>query len=382
MKTARAATFAAAGVALLLVSGAAFAVSVNEIRMWRAPDRTQMVVDLDGPILYRVYTVENPFRVVVDMPGTVLGGRLPKSTIALVKKIRAGHPKPHVLRLVLDMARQVPHKAYLLPPGSGRNYRLVLTFPGDKPVAAKPKPAPPPKQKRPRKSPIIVAVDAGHGGEDPGAIGKRGTREKDVVLAVATDLARRIDKAPGMRAFLIRKGDYYVNLRKRINLAYQAGATLFVSIHADAVTNRSARGSSVYALSLKGASSETARRLARRENLSDFSAGINLHGADPDVAAAMMDMSMTSAINDSKILGAEVLKELKKIGPLHSERVEQAGFAVLKSPDIRSILVETAYISNPKEEKLLRSRKHRRKLAQAILRAIQNFCRRHKEACS
>lgn len=382
MKTARAVTLVAAGMALLLAGNAAFAVSVNEIRMWRAPDRAQVVVDLDGPILYRVYTVENPFRLVVDMPGTVLGGKLPKSTIALVKKIRAGQPKPHVLRLVLDLARKAPHKVYLLPPGSGRNYRLVLTFPGGEPAVAKPKPAPPPKQKRPRNSPIIVAVDAGHGGEDPGAIGKRGTREKDVVLAVATDLARRIDKAPGMKAFLIRKSDYYVNLRKRVNLAHQAGATLFVSIHADAVTNRSARGSSVYALSLKGASSETARRLARRENLSDFSAGINLRGADPDVAVAMMDMSMTSTINDSKLLGAEVLKELKKIGPLHSERVEQAGFAVLKSPDIRSILVETAYISNPKEEKLLRSRKYRRKLAQAILRAIQNFCRRHKEACS
>jgi len=167
-----------------------------------------------------------------------------------------------------------------------------------------------------------------------------------------------------------------------VHLATQAGATVFVSIHADGVTNRSARGSSVYALSLKGASSETARRLARRENLSDFSAGINLRGADPDVAVAMMDMSMTSTINDSKLLGAEVLKELKKIGPLHSAKVEQAGFAVLKSPDIRSILVETAYISNPKEEKLLRSRKYRRKLAQAIFRAIQNFCRRHREACS
>jgi N-acetylmuramoyl-L-alanine amidase len=215
-------------------------------------------------------------------------------------------------------------------------------------------------------------IDPGHGGEDPGARGRK-THEKNVVLEIARRLKKRIDAREGMRAELTRTGDYYVNLRRRSALARQKRADLFISIHADAFTSPSARGASVYALSLRGATSESARLLANRENLSDLAGGVNLAEKDALLAEVLLDLSMSNTVSESLRFGAEVLDELKKIGRVHSRRVEQAGFVVLKSPDVPSILVETAYITNPGEEKLLRSAKHQKRLANAIMAGVERY---------
>ena len=215
-------------------------------------------------------------------------------------------------------------------------------------------------------------IDPGHGGEDSGARGRR-AYEKTVVLQIAKRLLTLINAEPGMQAELTRKGDYYVNLRKRSALARQRRADIFVSVHADAFKDSRARGASVYALSLRGATSESAKILANKENLSDLAGGINLADKDDLLAEVLLDLSMSSTINESISFGREVLDELKKIGRVHSKRVEQAGFVVLKSPDVPSILVETAYITNPEEEKLLRSEKHQNRLAKAILNGIKRY---------
>jgi N-acetylmuramoyl-L-alanine amidase len=222
----------------------------------------------------------------------------------------------------------------------------------------------------------MVVVDPGHGGRDPGAVGQRRTREKDVVLNISKKLHDRINAVPGMRAVLTRKGDYYISLRGRIGIARKLHADLFVSVHADAVTRRSARGSSVYALSQRGATSETARLLADKENASDLVGGVTLSDKDDLLAEVLIDLSVTKTISESLTFGGDILRQLKRIGPVHSQRVEQAAFVVLKSPDIPSVLVETAYISNPQEEKLLRSDRHQNKIADAILSGIRAYLKR------
>jgi N-acetylmuramoyl-L-alanine amidase len=220
---------------------------------------------------------------------------------------------------------------------------------------------------------VIVAVDAGHGGHDPGAIGPNRSREKDVALAVSRQLARRIDAEPGMKAVLIRNGDYYVDHRERMEIARRNKADLFISVHADAVTDRRARGSSVYVLSLKGASDEAAKMLAQRENASDMVGGVSLSDKDAVLASVLLDLSQNAALSASLDVGDDVIRELARLGPVHRRTVQQAGFLVLKAPDIPSILVETAFISNPSEEKNLRSSAHQEKLATAILAGVRDY---------
>ncbi|MGI9310431.1 MAG: N-acetylmuramoyl-L-alanine amidase, partial [bacterium] len=263
----------------------------------------------------------------------------------------------------------VRYSINMLKPSGGYRYRLVVDF-HHRDAAVATERVTKPTTPRAAKTELLILIDPGHGGEDPGATGKR-TYEKHVVLAIAKKLKARIDQRPGRRAELTRASDYYIPLRKRTRIAQQRDADLFISIHADAFTNTRARGASVYALSQRGASSETAKWLANKENAADLAGGINLSERRDDVAHVLLDLSMHDTVNQSISLGRDVLAELKKIGRVHSKRVEQAGFVVLKSPDIPSILVETAYITNPAEEKLLMSPKHQDRIAAAIVAGVE-----------
>lgn len=284
-----------------------------------------------------------------------------------------------MLRVVFDISKPIRYEKQLLKPFDKYKYRLVIDF-YDKNRLPEPEAAPEssssPGGKPERRGDIVVVIDAGHGGEDPGAVGKN-VYEKVIVLQIATRLKRMIDKEPGMRAEMTRTGDYYIGLRRRIVMARRLDADLFVSVHADGHKNVRAQGASVYALSQRGATSETARWLADKENSSDLAGGVSIADKDDLLAEVLLDLSMTKTVSESISFGREVLDELKKIGKVHSERVEQAGFAVLKSPDIPSILVETAYITNPKEEKLLRSKSHQVKIASAIVEGIKRYLRKN-----
>ncbi len=352
---------------------------VNDIRMWHAPQRSRIVFDMDKQVAFNVFTLRNPDRVVIDLPHTQLKAHVPApgTTGQFIKQLRLGHPKPDVMRLVFDLDKPVRYFIQLLTPIAKYKYRLVVDYYHQDSIveadqsAQLPTPSIP-KRSRKQKSTLLVLIDPGHGGEDPGALGRR-SQEKNVVLAIAKKLKAQIDKQPGLRAELTRKGDYYIGLRKRTRIARQLEADFFISIHADAFKNKEAKGASVYALSRRGASSEVARWLADQENSSDLVGGVSLANKDPLLAQVLMDLSMTKTVSDSIRFGREVLSELKKIGPVHSERVEQAGFVVLKSPDIPSILIETAYITNPREEKLLQSAKHQYRIVNSVVAGIKHY---------
>ena len=382
--------FTAFTTALLLLSQLVGAASLNDIRVWNAPDHTRIVLDLDQVPNFREFRVGNPSRYVVDLPGFTLGAV--KSIDATksgpyLNGIRVGMPDPKKARLVLDVNQEVKVKTLLLAPVQNFKHRLVLDVYPKNPGAVVKAPAKqptqtakvtpdkktiPPKSAKAANQPFIIAIDAGHGGEDTGARGRR-TREKDVVLQIAKRLQKKINAQKGMKAILTRKGDYFVSLRDRTLNARKAGAKLFISIHADGFKKNSARGSSVYALSLRGATSETARWLANKENAADLAGGVNISTRDNDLARTLLDLSMTGTQNESIVFAKSVFSELKKIGKTHSNSVEKAGFVVLKSPDIPSILVETAFITNPKEEKLLRSAAYQEKLANAILIGAKKY---------
>lgn len=396
-------------VAPMLWAGTAY---LKDVRMWAAPDRTRVVFDLTGPVEHKVFTLENPNRVVVDIRNAHLPESLktPQAGKGYVQRIRTGVRKGTDLRVVLDLKRSTDPKSFTLTPNGDYGHRLVIDLEGgaeilrakaEEPDASQPEVGVPEPQKRPataleqdpqpqpadraqtksqiieahygKKRQVIVAVDAGHGGEDPGARGPRGTREKDVVLQISRRLAKLINTAPGMKAVLIRDGDYYVGLRERMIKARAANADLFVSIHADAFRSRSANGGSVYVLSNRGASSEHAAWLAKRENASDLIGGVSIKDKDDALASFMLDLSQSASMEASYDLAKRVLKELGDVGRLHKHSVQQAGFMVLKSPDIPSILVETAFISNYAEENLLRSAAHQEKLAKAVLKGIQGY---------
>ncbi|MCG6871715.1 MAG: N-acetylmuramoyl-L-alanine amidase [Gammaproteobacteria bacterium] len=359
--------------ALLLPAAAVADVSVNNLRLWRAPDKTRMVFDISAPVRYELLPLlANPDRLVLDIRDARLLGPLPRlaGTGPFVRGVRSGvRDGGHTLRIVLDLKKPVLPRTFVLPPNKLYGHRLVIDL-HDQIVARPATPAPPPGDPG---RPLVIAIDAGHGGEDFGASGRRNTREKDIVLGVARELQALVDARPGMRALMTRKGDYYISLVRRVAIARQQHADLFVSLHADAFRKRSVRGSSVYALSQRGASSALAKTLADKENAADLYGGVSLGDKDDLLAKVLLDLSLTQTINESLVFGGDVLAELRHLGPVHIPRVEQAGFAVLKSPDIPSILVETAFISNPQEEKLLRSGKHQRKLAQAVFRGIERY---------
>ncbi len=352
-------------------------VSVKNLRMWRAPDHTRLVFDLSASVKHRLFLLSNPDRLVVDLENATLQGALPALRFdgPYLQRVRTGTQKNRGLRIVLDLKSKVRPRTFVLTPNQMYGHRLVIDLYSARSAVAAPAEGYVPAPRR-RSSRIVVAIDPGHGGEDPGAVGRRGTKEKYITLKVANELRKLIDLDPDMRPVVIRRSDYYLSLRERILEARRHQADVFISIHADAFPNRRVRGSSVYALSQRGASNEAARWLADKENAADLIGGVSLRDKDDLLAKVLWDLSMTKTVSDSLELGQDVLIELSKIGPVHRKRVQQAGFVVLKSPDIPSILVETAFLSNPKEERQLRSVKHRRRLAKAIYQGIKRYFRR------
>jgi len=359
---------------LLLATGLlrpAFAVDVRGVRLWAGPDSTRVVVDLSGSAQHSLAVLHNPERVVLDVAGARLGkGARTQGGAGAVKQVRMSHGPSGDLRLVLDLTRPSQAKSFLTTPNAHYGYRLVIDLGGgvihaDKPIKVKHAPA--------DARDLIIAIDAGHGGEDPGAIGKNGTREKDVVLAIARELAVKINAEPGMKAMLTRSGDYFVPLRDRMRRARAQQADLFVSIHADSIRDRSIDGSSVYILSQRGATDEASRWLAERENASDLIGGVSLDDKDDVLASVLLDLSQSASLNASQVAAERVLHQLTQAGEVRKHEVQQARFMVLKSPDIPSMLVETAYISNPQEEQRLRTQAHQARLAAAIHRGVHDY---------
>jgi N-acetylmuramoyl-L-alanine amidase len=350
-------------------------IEVKGTRLWSAPDQTRLVVDTAAPVEHKVFPLPEPHRLVVDIVDARLVGVLPDAEAddLLVRGLRSGVREGDDLRLVVDLKQPVAVNSFQLPPNDTYGHRLVIDLEpaaGAEAIEAARRAVRAPK---PGGRDVIVAIDAGHGGEDPGAIGPRGTREKDVTLAVARRLAAKVDAHPGMRAVMIRDGDYYVRLRQRIALARKARADLFVSIHADAFRDRRVRGSSVYTLSHTGASSEAARWLAARENRADLIGGVELKERNTLLASVLLDMSQNASKEHSSLAAAKVLAKLRRIGDVHQTRIQEAGFAVLKSPDIPSMLVETAFISNPDEEKRLRTKRYQEQVAESLLEGIVDY---------
>jgi len=380
---------------------------VNKLRLWHSPDKTRVVFDVSGDVSHKIFRLTGPDRVVVDIQGAHFRSAIPqlKSSNDHVKAIRTGQPELNVLRFVMELKKPLEETSFVLTPNELYGYRLVVDLVDavavdavaaqDSPLLATQSPDQPASQskvqslesatlkpsdalqpielKAPIQGKVTIAIDAGHGGEDPGAIGYRGSHEKQITLQIAKRLKNVVDRDPRMQAVLIREGDYYIDLHKRRQMARDKGADIFVSIHADAFKRRSASGLSVFALSQSGATSAMARALAAKENASDLIGGVSLANKDEILAKVLVDLSMTNTISESVNLGGRVLGELGQLGKLHSKRVEQAGFAVLKSPDMPSILIETGFITNPDEERKLLTAQYQNKIANAIYAALSQY---------
>jgi N-acetylmuramoyl-L-alanine amidase len=381
-----------------LVPTSLHAATIATARLWPAQEYTRLILESRTPIAHQMLAIKNPSRLVLDLEDVELTSeieqlpRLVHPDDPYIQSIRVGRFKPGVLRLVLDLKTDVNPQLFALQPAGDYGHRVVLDLysltPPDPLMAllesegssrdASDKPAATGEVARPKPSgsarrPVIVAIDPGHGGEDPGAVGKRGTYEKNVTLAIARRLKNLIDGEAGMRAMLTRDDDYYVALNARVQKARRVQADLFISLHADAFTTPTARGASVFALSDRGATSAAARWLAQRENEADLIGGVNLDNREPMLAQTMLDLSQTAQINDSMRVGRSVLEGIGANNPLHRGIVEQAGFAVLKAPDIPSILVETAFISNPEEELKLKSDAYQQQFAESILGGVKRY---------
>ena len=396
---------------VLSPAAAQTATQISSARVWPSPDYTRVTLETQAPVRYTMLSVKDPERLVLDLEGvditTTLTGLAEKISAddPYIKGMRVGRFKPGVTRVVFDLKSEVRPQAFTLAPVGDYGHRLVLDLypvipndpliafldkiqaeraamaaaaipapsaPSESPPEAAPAEAPPGTRMAPARL-IIVAIDPGHGGEDPGAIGRGGTHEKNVTLAIARKLKARIDQEPNMRGFLIRDGDYFVSLGARVQKARRVKADLLVSVHADAFIRPQARGSSVFALSERGATSAAANWLAKRENDADLIGGVNLDVRDPYLKQTLLDLSQTATINDSLKLARAVLGEIGGINTLHKPHVEQAGFAVLKAPDIPSILVETAFITNPDEERRLRNTGYQERMAEAVFNGIKAY---------
>jgi N-acetylmuramoyl-L-alanine amidase len=356
--------------AALLPALATAATTIKNMRIWTEDGRTRIVLDLNRSAEHTIFTLRSPDRLVVDLDDSRLSNSLTSlPSGGAISSIRTGVSADGKLRVVLDLNQAVRSRSFSAGPNDQYGDRLVIDLHQDTNLRAVKRAA----EEYVAGRDVVIAVDPGHGGKDPGAIGRARTREKDVALAVARRLAARIDAEPGMKAILVRGDDYYVDHRERMEIARRQKADLFVSIHADAVNDRRARGASVYVLSTKGASDEAAKRLAQRENASEQLGGVSLSDKDAVLASVLMDLSQNAALSASLDAGSEVIRQLARVGSVHRRTVQQAGFLVLKSPDVPSILVETAYISNPDEEKKLRSSAHQEVLAEAILAGLRNY---------
>ena len=365
---------------LLLLAGVSHATTqVNGVRMWPAPDNTRLVFDLSAPVEHTLFTLKSPDRVVIDLKNARFANDLPQFSFdeTLLKGVRYANRGNQQLRVVLDLKHAVSPKSFVLKPHQNYGHRLVIDLDDRNAEKTIKKSVPTVTNSTGKDQPrdVIIAIDAGHGGEDPGATGRRGTREKDVVLAIARKLQALVKNQRGMQPVMIRGGDYYVSLGDRVKKARKANADMFISIHADAFNDRRARGSSVFVLSTRGASSETARILAESENNADLIGGVSLHDKDELLQRVLVDMVQSAKIEDSHEVANKVLRGIKGVNRLHKNRVEQAAFKVLKTPGIPSILVETAFISNPEEERKLRSPRHQMAMAQAIMNGVRSYFR-------
>lgn len=355
---------------------------VNGVRIWAAPDNTRIVFDLSAPVEHNVLHLDNPRRLVLDLADARLieGSEQPAAGNQYLKKIRTGIRNGDDLRVVFDLKRSVASKIFQLRPNQHYGHRLVVDiFPagGDKTIASPETPVKSVTEEVDELRDVIVAIDAGHGGEDPGAIGQHGTHEKQVVMQIARRLATKVNQQPGMRAVLTRDGDYFLPLRRRIEIAREHQADLFISIHADAFRDRRVHGSSVYVLSKGGASSEAARWLAEQENASDLIGGVSLDDKDDVLKAVLLDLSQTGTLEASIDVAERLVSGLSQAGKVHRRYVQSAGFLVLKAPDIPSVLVETAFISNPEEERKLRDASHQDRLTSALLNGLQGYFSGH-----
>jgi len=350
---------------------------IEHIRIWAAPESTRVVFDLSGSVSHKLVMLSDPFRAVVDIEGADLTGEVvqPQSSDRYVRRIRNARHDNN-LRIVLDLKKFAVANVFELSPNQQYGHRLVVDLNADEDEQVSKEIAQDFEASSVNQlREVVIAVDAGHGGEDPGSIGPSKTYEKHVVLSIARKLVDKINNVNGMRGVLIREGDYYLKLRDRIEKARKNKADLFISIHADSFREPNVAGSSVYVLSQRGASSEHAKWLAERENASDLIGGVKLDDKDNVLRSVLLDLSQTASLEASIDVADRVLGDLKKVGKLHKRKVESAAFMVLKSPDIPSILVETAYISNPAEERKLKSSEYQDKLASAIRDGLQSYFR-------
>ncbi len=362
-------------VASCLVNAAAS--TINNARLWDAPDHSRLVLELSGQVEHQVMMLSNPDRLVLDIRNAKKKARFEKLDFSKspIKSIRSARRNENDLRIVLDLNQAVRPKSFLLKPNDQYGDRLVVDLYSAKeaPVARR---SASPNVVEFSKRDIVIMIDPGHGGEDPGAIGPNHVREKDIVLAISKELARYLNEKQGFKAFLTRNDDYYVGLRKRTSIARERNADLLVSVHADAFIKAQANGASVFALSNRGASSETARWLAQKENAADLIGGVggvSLEDKDDVLAGVLLDLSSTASLKASLGVGDHVLRSIGGVSRLHKNRVQQAGFVVLKSPDIPSILVETGFISNPAESRRLKTRKYQRQIARSIASGVEGF---------
>jgi len=360
-------------------SAMASVAQINGVRMWASPESTRLVIDLSSSAGHRLNSLSNPERVVIDIDHARL--KQPVSDLnynsGAISDIRSANKKGNKVRLVLDLKHKTRPKSFLLKPNKKYGYRLVIDLEKVSDSARVNTPKIVKSVNSSEKRDLIVAIDAGHGGDDPGARGPRGTKEKHVVLAIARKLRDKVNSKPGMKAVMIRNGDYYISLRGRTKKARKLNADIFISIHADAFKNPKARGSSVFILSSRGASSEAAKWLAKKENEADLVGGVSLDDKDDMLAKMLLDLSQTASIEASNSAASRILSRLSKIGDTHKNRVERAGFVVLKSPDIPSLLIETGFISNPKEERLLKSSSYQHKVAKAILSGVDSYFKQY-----
>jgi N-acetylmuramoyl-L-alanine amidase len=402
----------AAGLLVLLAPKLLLGAVLGGVHVRSVTQGTIVVLDLSSPVTHRIFTLGDPERVVIDLPSTVVRANVSLSEPrGFVGSIRSSERAGGELRVVLELNRAASAQSFLVSPEGNHGYQLVIDLvpPSVRPMpavattaslerpAATPsspvppapkaavltpdpviEPEPPPPLRKAASSAnrgrdVVIAVDAGHGGDDPGASGRNGVREKDVVLAIARRLAAEIDAQPGMRAVLTRKGDYFVSLRKRMELAHEASADFFVSIHADAYRDSSAKGATVYVVSDKAASDEAALMLAQRENAADLIGGVSLADKDKMLARVLLDLSQSAALSASTAAGQRLISRMSGVGTMRRTQVQRAPFLVLKSPDIPSVLVETAYISNPREEAGLRNAEHQAELARALRAGIVDY---------
>ena len=368
--------------ALPMVSTAALASRKKHIlstRLYNYKGYSKYAIHLDGLVEHSIFTLKNPNRLVIDIKNVVSKASIAKklSRNPIVSRIRFAPRNGTDLRIVLDLSPKAISPSSLIKKISSKNgksvYRLEINVNTSHYVAAEKKAKKQKIIKKQRLRDVIVAIDAGHGGRDPGAIGRHGTKEKEITLQIAKRLQQEMSRHKGIKVRLIRNRDKYMSLRSRMNKARRMRADLFISLHADSFRDPRASGASVYALSMHGASSEAAKLLAQKENSVDLFGKVSLRDKDAMLASVLLDMSQDSTIQSSLEAGDKVLHSLKSVGKVHKHTVQQAGFAVLKSPDIPSILIETAFISNPKEERKLRNRKHQQKIAKAVTRGVKDF---------